>query len=152
MKTRALASILAVLAACSQEGPRGPEGPPGSSGPPGPSGPQGLQGGQGPQGLQGVQGPPGVGLDRTRVYCNSTTMDAVQQTLDVTCTGDLDVPLSGTCDAVGKPGSYTLCTNAPQFWDGPRTGQPAMWTCGWCSTTGFVNVQFAKAWICCVRP
>lgn len=152
MRTLALASILAVLAACSQEGPQGPEGPPGSPGPPGPSGPQGLQGGQGLQGLPGSQGLPGVGLDRTKVYCKSATMDGVQLALDVTCDGDLDVPLTGSCDAAGKPGSYTLCTSTPQFWDGPRTGQPAMWSCGWCSTTGFVNVQLAKAWICCVRP
>ena len=71
---------------------------------------------------------------------------------DVTCDGDLDVPLTGSCDALGRPGSYTLCSSTPQLWDGPRTGHPAMWTCGWCSTTGFVNVQFARAWICCVRP
>ena len=79
-------------------------------------------------------------------------MDAVQQTIDVTCDGDLDVPIGGSCDTTpAARGAYTLCTNMPQFWDGPRTGQPAMWTCGWCSSTGYVNVQFARAWICCVR-
>jgi len=155
MRTLALASLLAVLAGCSQDGPVGPAGPPGPTGPSGPSGPQGpqgLQGGQGQQGLPGLQGPPGVGFDRTKVYCKSATMDAVQLTLSVTCDGDLDVPLSGSCDAAGKPGSYTLCSSFPELWDGPRTGQPAMWSCGWCSTTGFVNVQAARAWICCARP
>ena len=92
------------------------------------------------------------GAPVNKVYCNSVTMDAVQQTIDVTCDGDLDIPLSGSCDAVGKPGTYTLCFNTPQFWSGPRTGQPAMWSCGWCSATGFVNLQGAKAWMCCVRP
>lgn len=152
MRPLALALLLAVLAACSQEGPRGPEGPPGPTGATGPSGPQGSQGGQGPQGNPGIQGPPGVGLDRTKVYCNSATMDAVQLTISATCDGDLDVPLSGSCDAAGRPGSYTLCSSFPELWSGPRTGQPAMWSCGWCSTAGFVNVQFAKAWICCARP
>jgi hypothetical protein len=154
MRHIAVTSMLAAALACS-EGPRGPEGPQGAAGPPGPTGPKGdsgPQGLQGIQGIQGLQGPPGVGLDRSKVYCNSATMDATQLFIDVTCTGDLDVPLSGACDAGGKAGTYTLCTNLPQLWDGPRTGQPAMWTCGWCDAVAGKNLQGAKAWICCVRP
>ena len=49
--------------------------------------------------------------------------------------------LTGSCDPLAKTGSYTLCTNQPEFWDGPRTGQPARWTCAWCSTTSFINIQ-----------
>ena len=155
MRHLALAALLIVLAACTQEGPRGPEGPQGPEGPTGPQGMQGVQGAtgsQGIQGLQGVQGPPGVGLDRTKVYCNSAVADASQLSLDVTCNGDLDVPIGGSCDPVGRPGTYALCSNAPQFWDGPRTGQPAMWSCGWCDGVGAVNLPGAKAWICCARP
>jgi hypothetical protein len=153
---RQLTVTLVLLAgvACA-EGPRGSEGPQGPSGPPGPSGPSGPEGPQGPtgsRGLPGIQGIPGVGLDRTKVYCKSATVDAVQQSISVTCDADIDVPLTGACDAAGVPGSYTLCTNLPQLWDGPRTGQPAMWTCGWCNGVGGVNLQGAKAWICCVRP
>jgi hypothetical protein len=148
------ATVVAASMACS-EGPRGPQGlqgPAGQTGPTGPQGDPGATGPQGPQGIQGIQGVPGVGLDRSKVYCKSATMDAVQQFIDVTCDGDLDVPLSGSCDAAGKPGAYTLCTNLPQLWDGPRTGQPAMWSCGWCNGVGGINLQGAQAWICCVRP
>ena len=155
MRQLALAIVVVGLAACSSEGPRGPQGldgPPGPPGPSGPSGPQGLPGQQGQQGIQGNQGLPGAGLDRNKVYCTSASMDAVQQTVSVTCAGDLDVPLTGSCDPLGLPGAYTLCANLPELWDGPRTGQPARWTCGWCSMTGFVNLQTARAWICCVRP
>lgn len=155
MRPLLLALLLLGIGACTQDGargPEGPEGPPGPTGPSGPSGPQGIQGQEGQQGLQGFVGPPGAGLDRTKVYCNSASMDAVQQTIGVTCDADLDVPLTGSCDPLGQPGSYTLCTNLPELWSGPRTGQPARWTCGWCSTTGFVNIQGARAWICCVRP
>ena len=141
-----------ILALCACKGATGAPGPSGPEGPQGPQGAQGMQGIQGPQGIQGIPGPPGAGLDRTKVYCNSTTMVAMQQTINATCTADTDVPIGGSCDAVGTPGSYTLCTNEPQLWDGPRPGQPAMWTCGWCSTTGYVNLTGAKAWICCVRP
>ncbi len=152
MRTLVFASVVAFVAAC--EGPRGPEGPQGPTGPSGPQGlkgDQGLQGVQGIQGIQGLPGPPGPGLDRAKVYCNSATMDAVQLSISVTCNGDLDVPLSGSCDPVGKPGAYTLCANRPELWDGPRTGQPAMWSCAWCDTGGSINLQFARAWICCVR-
>ena len=145
-----IASLLVLAVAC-EKGPTGAQGPEGPQGLQGPQGLKGDTGLQGPQGLQGLQGPPGPGLDRTKVYCNSATMDSVQLTLNVTCSTDTDVPIVGSCDPAGKPGSYTLCTNQPQFWDGPRTGQPAMWTCGWCSTTGFVNLQAARAWICCLR-
>lgn len=150
-----VALVVFTLGGCSSEGPRGPQGLQGAPGPSGPSGPQGVQGDQGPQGLPGLQGAPGLpgaGFDRNKVYCNSAVMDAVQTTLDVTCDGDLDIPLSGSCDPVGRPGAYTLCFNEPQFWSGPRTGQPAMWSCAWCSTTSTVNLQGAKAWMCCVRP
>jgi hypothetical protein len=159
-----MAAVLAALVSCTQEGPRGPQGPEGPTGATGqqglvgpvgatgPQGPSGVQGVEGPQGVQGIPGVPGPGFDRNKVYCNSVTMDAVQQTIDVTCDGDFDIPLSGSCDAVGRPGSYTLCFNSPQLWSGPRTGQPAKWSCGWCSTVGFVNLQGAKAWMCCVRP
>jgi hypothetical protein len=78
-------------------------------------------------------------------------MAAAQQTISVTCDGDLDVPLTGSCDPFAATGTYTLCTNTPELWDGPRTGQPAKWTCGWCSTTGFVTIVGARAWMCCVR-
>jgi hypothetical protein len=152
MRHLALASLLLGLVACTNEGPVGPQGPKGDPGIQGPKGDQGLQGIQGEQGIQGPRGLPGAGLDRSKVYCNSATMDAVQQTIDVTCTGDLDVPVGGSCDPVGRPGTYALCTNQPQFWDGPRTGQPAMWSCGWCNPQGFQNLQGARAWICCVRP
>lgn len=152
MRTLAIVAVLAFAAGCTNDGTQGPVGPPGPAGPSGPTGPQGPQGAPGQQGIQGLPGLPGAGLDRSKVYCKSASMDAVQLTLDVTCDGDLDVPLTGSCDALGRPGSYTLCSSTPQLWDGPRTGQPAMWTCGWCSTTGFLNVQFARAWICCVRP
>ncbi len=138
------------LMACSK-GDTGPQGPQGPQGPVGSTGPQGPKGDQGPQGIEGVQGVPGVGLDRSKVYCNSATMNATQQTLNVTCNSDTDVPIGGSCDTGGQPGTWTLCANEPQLWDGPRTGQPAMWTCGWCSATGPVNVQGAKAWICCVK-
>ena len=153
MRLLVLAPLLAGFVAC--DGPRGPEGP---QGPSGPSGPQGLKGDKGDQGIQGIQGiqgpigPPGVGLDRSKVYCKSATMDAVQQSISVTCDGDLDVPLSGSCDPIGKPGTYTLCANLPELWDGPRTGQPAKWSCGWCDAAGGINLQGARAWICCVRP
>jgi hypothetical protein len=155
MRHLALPSLLVVLAACLPDGPVGPAGPEGLPGPTGPQGIQGEPGPTGPTGPQGIQGPPGPtgpGLDRANVYCKSATMDAVQQTIDVTCDADLDVPLTGSCDPVGRPGTYVLCTNAPQLWDGPRTGQPAMWTCGWCDGAGGVNLQGARAWICCVRP
>ncbi len=152
MRALAIVALLALAAGCTNDGTQGPVGPPGPPGPSGPTGSQGPQGTPGQQGSQGIPGLPGAGLDRSNVYCKSASMDAVQLTLDVTCDGDLDVPLTGSCDALGRPGSYTLCSSTPQLWDGPRTGHPAMWTCGWCSTTGFVNVQFARAWICCVRP
>ena len=143
-------SLLVASLAC-ERGPTGPQGPPGPQGIPGSQGTPGLPGPKGDVGATGPTGPTGPGLDRSKVYCNSATMDAVQLTLNVTCSTDTDVPLAGSCDPAGKPGTYALCTNLPQFWDGPRTGQPAMWTCGWCSTAGFVNLQLAKAWICCVR-
>ena len=152
MKRLAMVAVLLFIVACSQQGPQGPQGATGPTGPQGPSGPVGPTGPTGPQGIQGFPGLPGPGFDRNKVYCNSVTMDAVQQTIDATCDGDLDIPLSGSCDPVGRAGSYTLCFNSPQFWSGPRTGQPAMWSCGWCSATGTVNLQGAKAWMCCVRP
>jgi hypothetical protein len=154
MRPIVVTSMLAAVLACSEgpRGPQGPEGPQGPIGPKGDQGPSGPQGAQGIQGIQGIQGVPGVGLDRTKVYCKSATMAPDQLFVDVTCDGDLDVPLTGSCDAVGRPGTYTLCTNLPQVWNGPRTGQPAMWSCGWCSDVGGVNLQGAKAWICCVRP
>jgi len=152
MRSLAAAVLLAVLAACEgARGPQGPEGPTGAQGAQGPQGLQGSQGSQGPQGPQGLQGLTGPGLDRNKVYCNSASMDAVQLSISATCDGDLDVPLAGSCDPVGKTGSYTLCTNMPEFWDGPRTAQPARWTCAWCSTTSFINIQAARAWMCCVR-
>ncbi len=77
------------------------------------------------------------------MYCNNATMGAADLAISATCNGDLDVPLSGSCDPVGKPGTYTLCVNAPELWDGPRTGQPAKWTCGWCDAVGAVILQGA---------
>lgn len=152
MRKLALAAVLVALAACT-EGERGPQGPPGPEGARGEQGPPGPQGVQGEQGIQGIPGPPGLGLNRSNVYCKSAAMGALPALgIDVTCDADEDVPLTGSCDPAGRAGAYTLCTNQPQFWDGPRTGQPAMWSCGWCSTTGFVNLQGAKAWICCVSP
>ncbi len=153
MRLLVLAPLLAVFVAC--EGSRGPAGPQGPTGPSGPQGPKGDKGDQGIQGIQGIQGPigpPGVGLDRSKVYCNHATMTATQLSISITCNGDLDVPLSGSCDPVGRPGAYTLCSNLPELWDGPRTGQPAMWTCAWCDTGGSINLQGARAWICCTRP
>lgn len=151
MARRVAITILLVLAAC-ERGATGPQGPEGPQGLPGQQGAKGDPGTPGAKGDPGTPGLNGAGLDRTKVYCNSATMDAVQLTLNVTCSTDTDVPLAGSCDPAGKPGTYSLCTNLPQFWDGPRVGQPAMWTCGWCSAGGYMNLQFAKAWICCVRP
>jgi len=151
MRALVLAVLLPALAACEgARGPQGLEGPQGAQGSQGPQGPQGSQGLQGPQGPQGLQGLTGPGLDRNKVYCNSAIMDAVQTHISASCDGDLDVPLAGSCDPVGAPGSYTLCANLPEFWSGPRTGQPATWTCGWCSTTRLVSIQGARAWMCCV--
>ena len=146
-----VATLILALGAC--KGATGSPGPPGPEGPQGPQGAQGIPGIQGPQGIQGAPGLPGAGLDRSKIYCNSATMGpSPQQTVNVTCTADIDVPTGGSCDPAGQPGTYTLCSNEPQLWDGPRPGQPAIWTCGWCSGTGPINLQGAKAWICCVRP
>lgn len=62
-----------------------------------------------------------------------------------------NVPIGGSCETFSPSPALTPCDNRPQFWDGPRVGQPAQWTCGWCTNAGAVNVPGARAWICCVR-
>ena len=149
--TKLAIALLVVVAAGCEKGPTGPQGPQGPQGIQGSQGPKGDPGILGPVGATGPTGPTGPGLDRSKVYCNSVTMDSVALNITVQCATDTDVPLSGSCETFGPTAALTLCDNRPQLWDGPRTGQPAQWTCAWCSSAGAVNVTGAKAWICCVR-
>lgn len=153
MRKLALASMLVALSAC-ERGPTGPQGPQGLQGPqgnPGPQGNAGTPGTKGDPGSPGLPGPPGAGLDRGKIYCVSQTMDATALILRVACTASADVPVSGSCESAGPTAALTLCENRAELWDGPRA-EAAQWTCSWCSSTGAVNVQGAKAWICCASP
>lgn len=106
MRKLALAAVLVALAACT-EGERGPQGPPGPEGARGEQGPPGFQGVQGEQGIQGIQGPPGLGLDRSNVYCKSAVMGALPALgIDVTCDADEDVPLTGSSRERGGQRGY----------------------------------------------
>ncbi len=78
-------------------------------------------------------------------------MDAAALIITVQCNTDTDVPITGSCETFGPTQALTPCDNRPQLWDGPRVGQPAQWTSAWCTGAGTVNVQGARAWICCVR-
>ena len=149
--TKLAIALLVVVAAGCEKGPTGPQGPQGPQGIQGIQGTKGDPGIQGPVGATGPTGPTGPGLDRSKVYCNSVTMNGTDLTITVQCTADTDVPLSGSCETFGPTPALTLCDNRPQLWDGPRPGTPAQWTCAWCTGAGTVNVMGARAWICCVR-
>lgn len=152
MSKLALAITLA-LAACDRgaAGRQGPQGPQGLQGDPGPKGDPGSPGPRGDPGTPGLPGPPGAGLDRAKIYCVSQTADAATLILRATCSASTDVPIAGSCETASSTAAVTLCENRPELWDGPRTDS-AQWTCSWCTSGGAVNVQGAKAWICCARP
>jgi len=146
--------------------------PSGKTGPTGPQGPQGQQGSPGTPGTPGApgsQGPIGGGryVDRSNVYCLSRQglfvadggIGAGGGHLELDCTGNNDLPITGSCDGL-IPSDTQLQVDAPSVgWNvtaadvdaGPSA--PAGWFCSWQFAGGTTphDLPNVATHVCCVK-
>lgn len=95
------------------------------------------------------------GLDRTKVYCRTTSdtlnVSTGPMSVSVTCDATTDTPLSGGCwDGDDLPSGAYLSVDRPLDWDEPTA--KAGWICTWGATAAPPNLDFGGAVEICCYP
>jgi len=105
------------------------------------------------QGPAGTAGTPGSSIDRSKLYCHTSTstLNAATSTLSVsvTCEATSDIPWQGSCESSDMPAGVYLSVDEQIGWT-DINAVPG-WECGWAAQQNPPNLNFGgAATICCL--